>query len=114
MHELGVVFYCLDEVEKLAKENKVNHVNKVTIELGTVSGVVDSYLVDCWNWACSKRELMTDCKLEIEKIKAITHCEDCGNDYNTIIYGKTCPNCKSENTYLLQGNEFYIKNMEVV
>ena len=25
-----------------------------------------------------------------------------------------CPNCQSDNTYLLQGNEFMIKEMEVV
>ncbi|MDO4500351.1 MAG: hydrogenase maturation nickel metallochaperone HypA [Erysipelotrichaceae bacterium] len=112
MHELGVVFYVIDECEKIAKENKVNHVNSVTIQLGTVSGVVDNYLVDCWNWAVSKRELMTNCQLKIEKIEAITHCEDCGNDYNTIIYKKVCPKCNSTNTYLLQGNEFYIKEME--
>ena len=112
MHELGVVFYVIEECEKVAQENKVNHINSVTIQLGTVSGVIDKYLVDCWDWAISKHDIMTNCKLKIEKIKAITHCEDCGEDYNTIIYGKTCPHCKSENTYLLQGNEFYIKEME--
>ena len=114
MHELGVVFYVIDGCEKLARENNVEHINSVTIELGTVSGVIDNYLVDCWNWAVSKREIMTNCELKIEKIKAITHCEDCGQDYNTIVYGKTCPHCQSENTYLLQGNEFNIKEMEVV
>ena len=80
MHELGVVFYVIDECEKLAKENNVEHINSVTIELGTVSGVIDNYLVDCWNWAVSKHEIMTNCELKIEKIKAITHCEDCGQD----------------------------------
>ncbi len=113
MHELGVVFHVIDECEKIAEQNKVNHIDSVTIELGTVSGVIDKYLVDCWNWAVSKHENMTKCELKIEKIKAITHCEDCGKDYNTIIYGKTCPHCQSSNTYLLQGNEFTIKEMEV-
>jgi len=114
MHELGVVFHVIDEVEGIAKENKVTHINSVTLEIGTVSGVVPSLLEDCWNWAVGKHELMTGCKLKVEKIKAITHCEDCGEDYNTIIYGKTCPKCQSENTYLIQGNEFNIKEMEVV
>lgn len=113
MHELGVVFHVIDECEKIAEQNKVNHIDSVTIELGTVSGVIDKYLVDCWNWAVSKHENMKKCELKIEKIKAITHCEDCGKDYNTIIYGKTCPHCQSSNTYLLQGNEFNIKEMEV-
>ena len=114
MHELGVVFHVIDDVEKLAKENNVKHINAVTLQIGTVTGIVPDYLVDCWNWAVSKHDLMTKCKLKIEKIQAITHCNDCGNDYNTIIYGKTCPKCQSGNTYLVQGNEFMIKEMEVI
>ena len=113
MHELGVVFHVIDQIEELAKENQVSHVNSVTLQIGTVTGIVPDYLIDCWNWAVSKRENMQNCKLIIEKIEAITHCEDCSTDYNTIVYGKTCPHCQSENTYLLQGNEFMIKEMEV-
>ncbi len=113
MHELGVVFHVIDEVEELAKQNDVKHINSVTLQIGTVTGIVPDYLTDCWNWAVSKHELMIDCKLNIEKIEAVTHCSACGNDYNTIIYGKTCPNCQSSDTYLLQGNEFMIKEMEV-
>ena len=114
MHELGVVFHVLDQIEDLAKQNNVNHVNKVTLEIGTVTGVVDDYLIDCWKWACNKKDLTKDCVLSIEKIEAITHCDNCGKDYNTIVYGKTCPYCKSDNTYLIQGREFVIKEMEVV
>jgi hydrogenase nickel incorporation protein HypA/HybF len=113
MHELGVVFHVIDGIEDLAKKNDVNHVNTVTLQIGTVTGIIPDYLIDCWNWAVSKHDIMTDCKLQIEKIEAITHCEDCGRDYNTIVYGKTCPHCQSKNTYLLQGNEFMIKEMEV-
>lgn len=114
MHELGVVFHVIDDVKEIANKNNVKHVNSVTLQIGTVTGIIDYYLEDCWKWAVSKHEIMTDCKLKIEKIKAITHCEDCGKDYNTIVYGKTCPNCKSGNTYLIQGNEFMIKDMEVI
>lgn len=114
MHELGVVFNVIDQVEKLAKENNVKHVNTVILQIGTVSGIIDDYLKDCFKWACSKHEIMDKCDLKIEKIEAITYCEDCGNEYNTIIYGKTCPKCNSQNTYLKQGNEFYIKEIEVI
>ena len=113
MHELGVVFHVIDQIEELAKDNNVSHVNSVTLQIGTVTGIIPDYLIDCWNWAVSKHENMIDCKLIIEKIEAITHCDNCGHDYNTIVYGKTCPHCQSENTYLLQGNEFMIKEMEV-
>lgn len=114
MHELGVVFHVIDDVKEIAVENKASHVNSVTLELGEVSTVIEHYLIDCWNWAVSKQELLTDCTLKVEKIEAITHCEDCGKDYPTVKYAKVCPYCKSENTYLIQGNEFMIKEIEVV
>ena len=37
MHELGVTFHIMDHLEKVAAENKVTHVRKVTLELGEVS-----------------------------------------------------------------------------
>ena len=114
MHELGVVFHVIDEIEEIAAQNDVKHVNSVTLQIGTVTGIIPDYLKDCWNWAVSKHENMDKCELKIEKIKAISHCKDCDKDYNTIIYAKKCPYCQGDNTYLIQGNEFMIKEMEVV
>lgn len=48
MHELGVTFHIMDHLEKVAAENKVTHVRKVTLELGEVSTVIESYLQNCW------------------------------------------------------------------
>ena len=36
MHELGVVFHIIKKVDKIASENKVEHVNSVTLEIGEV------------------------------------------------------------------------------
>ena len=44
MHELGVTFHIMDHLEKVAVENKVTHIRKVTLELGEVSTVIESYL----------------------------------------------------------------------
>lgn len=113
MHELGVVFYVIDDVEKVAKENNVKRVHSVTLEVGDVSTVIPEYLMDCWNWAVKKHEILADCELRVERIDAVTYCEDCQKNYSTVEHGKICPYCKSENTYLLRGNEFNIKEIEV-
>ena len=113
MHELGVVFYVIDDIEKVAKENNVDRVHSVTLEIGEVSAVIPEYLIDCWNWAVKKHEILADCELRIERIDAVTYCEDCQKNYSTVEHGKICPYCKSENTYLLRGNEFNIKEIEV-
>ena len=113
MHELGVTFHIMDHLEKVAAGNQVSHIHAVTLELGEVSTVIESYLQDCWAWASKKRPLFQESKLIVESLPAITYSEDCKQTYPTVEHGKICPYCKSEHTYLLQGNEFNIKEIEV-
>ena len=113
MHELGVVFHVIDHVVKIAEENKAQHINTVVLEIGTVSGIVEDYLQDCWKWAVEKHTETSGCLLKVKPIEAVSHCEACGADFDTIAHGKTCPTCGSDQTYLLQGNEFIIKEIMV-
>ena len=112
MHELGVVFSVIKQVEKIGSENNVEKINKVVLELGEVSTVIPEYLEDCWKWAVKRTERMQQAELEIRKIEAVTYCEGCRKEYPTVEHGKICPYCGSENTYLLKGNEFIIKEIE--
>ncbi|MDO4620398.1 MAG: hydrogenase maturation nickel metallochaperone HypA [Lachnospiraceae bacterium] len=114
MHELGVVFHVIESVEDVAKENHIDEIQAVTLQLGEVSTVIPDYLVNCWNWAVKRTEVLKTAVLKIETIPAVTYCEDCGNEYPTVQYGKRCPKCGGEHTYLQQGNEFVIKEIEAV
>ena len=113
MHELGVVFHIMDSLEKVALENQVTEISKVVLELGEVSTVLEDYLQSCWKWAIRKRELFAGAELIVEKLPALTWCDDCRQTYPTVEYGKICPHCGSPETWLLQGNEFNIKEIEV-
>ena len=66
MHELGIVFHIINEIEDVGKENELKTVSSVTVEIGEVSGVLHDYLEDCWKWACSKSELMNGAELKVE------------------------------------------------
>ncbi|MGN0570032.1 MAG: hydrogenase maturation nickel metallochaperone HypA [Candidatus Fimenecus sp.] len=112
MHELGIVFHIINSLEEVGRENSLKKISSVTLELGEVSAVIDEYLGDCWKWASDKSDLLKDAELKIETIPAITHCEACKGSYPTIKFGKICPYCSSENTYLLTGNEINIKEIE--
>lgn len=114
MHELGIVFHIIRTVEDVAKQNDVTCIRRVTLQLGEVSGVVESYLQDCWKWAAAKSEILPDAVLTVEIIPAVTLCEDCGQQYPTVQYGRTCPHCQSPHTHLVQGNEMLIKEVEAV
>lgn len=113
MHELGIVFHIIRSVEDVARQNNVRRVTAVTLELGEVSGVLEDYLQDCWNWAVSKSDLMRGARLQVAVIPAKTMCEDCGMVYPTVAHGRTCPGCGSGHTHLIQGNETMIRDITV-
>ena len=113
MHELGIVFYIIRDVKKVAEENAVTRVSKVTMDIGEVSTVIPDYLKDCWRWAADKEDVLRGCELEVVTTPAVSYCEDCGKEFPTVANGKTCPFCKGGNTYLLRGTEVEIREIEV-
>lgn len=114
MHELGVVFHIINNVENIAKQNNVKKVAQVTLDIGEVSTIVKDQFEDCWKWAIKRSSVLDKCQLVIETIPAITYCENCQKTYPTVQHGKICPYCESPRTYLLQGNEVAIKNIGVL
>lgn len=112
VHELGIVFYIIDDAKKVATDNGLTSVRRVTLQLGEVSGVVPELLGDAWKWACAREPMMEGCELEVEDIPAMTHCGACGTDYGTVEHGRICPACGSDQTYLLRGREVMIKQIE--
>ena len=113
MHELGVVFKVAESVTKVAQQHGVNRIHSVTLEIGEVSTVIPEYLLDVWKWNCKRTPVLEDCELIIERIHAVTRCEDCQKTYDTVPQGRICPHCGSENTFLVTGNEFNIKEITV-
>ena len=114
MHELGVVFHIMDSLESVAKENDVTQIQSVTIEVGVVSTVIPHYLTDCWEWAIKKRPLLSSCEMKVEILPAVTWCDGCKQEYETVQHGRIFPYCGSEKTWLLKGNELNIKEIEVI
>ena len=112
MHELGIVYHIIRDVENVARANGVSRVSSVTLLLGEVSGVVPDLLLDAWRWAADKKPITEGSELIVEPVEAVTHCEACGRDYATVEHGKTCPHCGSGETYLLQGQDVMIKQIE--
>jgi hydrogenase nickel incorporation protein HypA/HybF len=109
---LGIVFHIIKRVEDVCAENKLSSVASVTLEVGEVSAIVDTYLVDCWKWAVEKTELLKGCALKTEQVPAVTVCDDCGKTYRTVEHGRRCPFCSSENTHLIGGSDIVIKEIE--
>lgn len=112
MHELGIIVHVAKTLQEIAEENHLTRIGSVTLECGEVTAVIPEILEDCWNYYRKKFPVMEEAKIKLETIPAVTYCEDCRKTYETVRYGKICPYCGSERTFLVQGNEFNIKEIE--
>ena len=112
MHEMGIIIHLARTLDDLAEENHVTKIGSVTLSIGEVSGIITDYFQECWDYFKKKHPLMEESELRIETIHAVTHCDACGKDYDTVPQGKICPYCGSGNTWLITGNECIIKEIE--
>ena len=112
MHELGIVFHMIETLEEVARQNDLAAIQRVTLGLGEVAGILPDYLLDCWRWAADRTELLRGAELDLHQIDAVTYCDDCGTTYPTVAHGKLCPHCGSERTWLLRGNQIEIATVE--
>ena len=112
MHELGIVFHMIDLLEEVGRDNGLTSISRVTLSLGEVTGVIPSYLDDCWRWAADRTDLLAGAQLNVVPVKAVTVCNACGRTYPTLEYGKTCPHCASPDTELLHGLEIEVESVE--
>ena len=113
MQELGIVVLVIEQVEKVAEENNVQKVKKLTLEVGEVSSIVPDLFTDCFEWSKKKTKYLQEAELELIILEGVSYCQDCEETYKTTQYAKQCPHCGSYNTYLVTGNEITIKNIEV-
>ena len=112
MHELSILTHVAKSLDELAEENELTKIGSVTLQVGEVSGIITDYFVECWDYFKKKHPLLKESVLKLETIKAVTFCENCKKEYETVKYGRTCPYCGSEHTYLITGNECIIKEIE--
>ena len=111
MHELGIVFHMIDLLEEVGRDNGLTSISRVTLNLGEVTGVIPSYLDDCWRWAADRTQLLAGAELDVVPVPAVTVCNACGRTYPTLEYGKTCPHCSSPDTELLHGLEIEVESV---
>ena len=112
MHEMGIIVNLANTLDETAEEQNIIRIGKVTLQIGEVSGIVTDYFVDCWNYFKRKHPVLVDSELVLETIPAVTFCSNCEKNYETVKYGRECPYCHSGETWLIQGNECIIKEIE--
>ncbi len=109
MHELGITQNIVAIVEEAAKGRRVQ---RVTLEVGALSGVMSEAIAFCFDVVTAGTAL-EGASLEIQEIEGRARCESCGDEFATDTLFALCP-CGSYRFTRLRGEELNVKSMELM
>jgi len=111
MHEVSIIQNVVKIVIDKAIENKFTKVNKVSLKIGELSGVMPESLNFAFK-SCIIDTMLEGSILEIEKVKAIAECFDCTQEFPIDHFNKLCPCCNKFCSSIISGYELYVNTIE--
>lgn len=110
MHELGICDAMLKMVRGIMKDEELTEITRITVEVGSLSGVVSSYLADCWVAVTDGTELQNT-EFVIEDLPGTAQCMDCGEEFTADVNDLRCPRCRGNKLVPLTGRDLTLKEI---
>lgn len=111
MHELGYAFEIVKTLKEFIKENNIEKLSSITVDVGEATAIVPKFLLDCWPAVIDEEEAFKDCKLNINFIKARGRCHNCEAEFEILESQNKCPKCGCEDFDFVTGYEFEISEI---
>lgn len=112
MHEMTLAISAIKSVIEFARDNDIDEIDTVVLEIGELSLVVPQYMEDAY-YAAVPGTMLEHTKLRMDIVPGNGICRDCGKVYNIIEHKGRCPVCGSESKDIFSGEEFNIKELLV-
>lgn len=112
MHEIGVVRQILRTVEDFAKENNVEKIDEIVLDIGELSLVIPKYVEEIYP-AVVKGSILDGTKLIMNTVPGLAECDDCDDIFNVVEHEGYCPNCGSFEKTVLSGRDCSIKELHI-
>lgn len=109
MHELSIAQGVVEICQQHAEGKRVLG---VTLEVGTLSGVVPEALEFCFE-ASTRGTLLEGARLDIDRVVASGYCSGCNRTSPIGSYFDPCPLCGASPLEVRSGEELRVKDLEV-
>ena len=110
MHELGICDALLKMVRNIAAEDSLEEITRITVEVGSLSGVVPAYMSDCWEAVTDGTEL-AEVEFVVEELEGTARCLDCGEEFPADANRLRGPSCGGEKLTPLTGRDLTLKEI---
>ena len=107
MHELGIAESILNRATRESALRGEARITGIGIRVGELSGVDPSALSFAWE-ALVKDTPLEDVVLEIDFRKRTQRCAACAREFESNMLFSACPDCASEETICISGDELDI------
>ena len=114
MHELTLLYGVATKVKEVVDANDFDHVDAVVLEVGEATTVVPEFLMDGYEVISDDYDFLRGSELIINRITAVGCCRDCGNVFPIVENKGVCPQCGSRDKEIIDGADFYIKEVRVL
>lgn len=113
MHELSYIVRMVNLAEKTAIDNDIDHVDKIVVEVGAMTGVLPYYLHKYYPEATAGTRLEGS-ELEVIEVPVKAVCNNCHGEYSPDKENDyRCPKCGSTDSHIVAGRDVTLKNILV-
>ena len=112
MHELTVAENIINIVSTEAVKAGSNNVSEVCLEIGLLAGIEYAAL-DFALEVLAPGTMLESATITIEKPVGTGKCNNCGSEFHFELFMGSCPECKSTDLAVIQGNELRVKSITI-
>ncbi len=112
MHEIGVVRQVLRTVEGFARENNIDEVVSIVLEIGELSMVIPQYVEELYPLV-ARGTRFERTELCIETVEGRGVCRNCKRVFPIVKNEGYCPRCGKRDAEIISGRDFVIKEIVV-
>lgn len=111
MHELSLAQALADEVERVARQNRLTRVVRVEVDVGVLRQVIPDIMQEAF-CQVSDGTMAEGAVLQLHFSPALARCRGCQKHYEPDIDDFRCPGCGRADADVLGGEEFLLKTVE--
>ncbi|HVN41803.1 MAG TPA: hydrogenase maturation nickel metallochaperone HypA [Steroidobacteraceae bacterium] len=112
MHELAVCQALIEQVERIARENRAQRIVSIVVSVGPLSGIEPKLLEHTYPLAAAGT-IAESAALVVETVPVRVRCRSCGAETEVAANRLLCGHCQDWQVDVVSGEEMLLQRVEI-